>query len=164
MRKVLLIVLGLSLISCSKKIEENHSVSIVDNTKIQAFEGNFGCSNGSFIELIQDELGNVSFESTGQSLNTVNPKNGTFGTHPTISDRNIAVLNSSVRVSRNFNYSSSTHDIEQDISGSNITGNHRTDVVVTLIDGGIKISIKIWDGAVNGNINSVISNRSLKCY
>lgn len=162
--RILLLVLGLALIGCKNDMKETSSVIIVDNTKAQAFEGNFGCKNGSFIELLQDSNGNITFETIGQSLNSVNPNNNTIGTHPTISDRNIAVINSSVRVSRNYTYSSSTHDLEQDTNGSNITGSHRTDVRLQLIKGGIKVSIDIWAGAVNSNINNIVAKRVFECY
>jgi len=96
-------------------------------------------------------------------LNSINPKNNSTGTHPNITDRNVQPVNGKLILpSRNYNYSSSTHDIEEDDSGSNITGNHRTDITVEKVGyNKIKLTIQIWDGALNNNVNNIIANRTL---
>jgi len=143
----------------------DHHYDVIEQS--QAFEGHYEFINSkgerSFLELSTDGNGNVTFESTGQSLNSINPKNNSTGTHPNITDRNVQPVNGKLILpSRNYNYSSSTHDIEEDDSGSNITGNHRTDITVEKVGyNKIKLTIQIWDGALNNNVNNIIANRTL---
>lgn len=152
-----LVVLGLT--SCGKEY--------VTTTQMvaQDFEGFYYCDNNSNIELVTDYNNSVIVESYGQSMNSVNPKNGTLGTHPTVSYRDLVINgNKLVIFPRNYNYSSSTHDIENDTTGSNITGNKRTDVLFQLNnDKSLKVEFTIYSNAVNSNINSVIAKRTFTC-
>lgn len=140
-------------------------VSLVETFKAQDFEGFYYCDNNSTLELISDFSNRVTFESSGQSLNSVNPKNDSLGTHPTISDRDlIAVNNKLVMSPRNYNYNSSTHDLETDVRGSNITGNRRTDISLKLLtEHEIELTIDIFEGPVNGNVNSIVAKRLFNC-
>lgn len=132
----------------------------------QDFEGYWYCGNSSNVELIADYQDRITFETSGQSLNSLNPESLTeFGTHPTIGERDLILNNGKLVINpRNYNYSSSTHDIEEDVSGSNITGNHRTDIKVELkTSKELTLEIKIWSGALNTNINEIIATRTFNC-
>lgn len=169
MKKLLLMFCLILLASCGKEYVHTTSEVEVEVEKevfiAQDFEGFYTCDNYSQVELIVDYQDRVTFETSGQSLNSINPKNGSLGTHPTVSERDLVVNDNSLVINpRNYNYSSSSHDIEEDLSGSNITGNKRTDISVTKVDDTtIKIKFVIFDGAVNSNINDVIAERELNC-
>lgn len=148
------------LVSCEDDVYNYHS----ELTSTQAFEGYFQCENNSSIELLTDFSGAVYFDTSGQNLNSINPENGTLGTHPVISDRDVlAYDNQLILKPRNYNYSSSTSDIEEDISGSNITNSRRTDLSFRLEEDTLKIEISIYQNALNKNINSVVAFRTFTC-
>lgn len=83
--------------------------------------------------------------------------------HPTVTRENLEPKNGKIFFSQNVNYgSSSQYDLEEDVSGSDITGSKRTDYLFELLDGGkIKLTIKIYDNTINNNVNSVIATRVL---
>lgn len=163
--------MALALVSCGRSTREVHhedpikEIVVQEKLISQDFEGIYTCENYSNLELYADSLDRVSFVPQGQSLNSVNPQNDTLGTHPRIRERNLEITgNKLVAKPRNYNYSQSTHDIEEDVSGDDINGKHRTDVVVEkLSDYKIKVNITIFDGAVNSNINWVIVEREFEC-
>lgn len=157
--KIFMILPLLLLMSCEQNMVFIRGDTIVEK---QEFEGKYTFDNQSFIELITSVDNEITFVTAGQSLNSVNPENDTVGTHPIISDRDVELTNGKlVLPPRNVNYNT-RHDIEQDISGSNITGSHRTDVTVEkTANNGIKITIMIWQGALNNNINTIIATRIL---
>lgn len=153
-----LAVVTFGLSSCGK--EYVHSVEY----KAQDFEGFYKCSNNSQVELIADFNNRVSFETYGQSLNSINPKNQTLATHPTVSEKDLLIVGNSLIINpRNYTYSSSTHDVEQDASGANITGNKRTDIKVTRLESKINIEFIIYANANNSNINSITAQRVVEC-
>ena len=179
--RLTLLLISVNLISCinqpdnvTRRIKKETVVEKEIETKTEvvevekenpnlAFIGNYISADGlSFISITVDADELIRIESTGQVLTTMN-KNKTYGTHPVISvsrlnskDGKILILN------RNNNYSSSTHDLEADKTTSNITGNRRTDVVISKSEYGISINIKIFEGAVNSNVNKVILNRTIE--
>jgi hypothetical protein len=53
-------------------------------------------------------------------------------------------------------------DLEEDISGSNITGRRRTDFIVKWIDSEVILTIKVYRDEINDNINAVVLNRTYK--
>jgi hypothetical protein len=152
----------LLLVSCNDN--EYLTVEQVNVVESQEFEGFYYCDNSSQIELLVDFADRVTIETTGQSLNSINPKNGTLGTHPVIGDRDLLMNGNKLIINpRNYHYSSLSHDIEEDLSGNNITGHKRTDIEISKTDGGIQILIKIYAGAVNQNINNIIAERTINC-
>ena len=165
MKKLLIMISLLLLASCGK--DYVHTTSTVEKEVYlaQDFEGFYSCDNYSQVELIVDYQDRVTFETTAQSLNSINPDNGTLGTHPTVSERDLVVNGDSLVISpRNYNYSSSTHDIEEDTGGSNITGQRRTDVSVKKTgENTIELKFVIFSGAINSNINYVDAERTLNC-
>lgn len=160
MKKTLgLITLSLLLTSCGKEY-----VTSVEY-KAQDFEGYYYCENNSTIELVTDYSNRVTIESTGQSLNSVNPQNNTLGTHPTISYRDLIINKDRLVIpQRNYNYSSSTYDLENDTTGSDITGSKRTDVNMKMLSSDhLEVNIKIYANAINSNINSIVLDRTFSC-
>lgn len=150
------------LAGCSEDIFNNTYAYPVS---AEQFEGYYRCDNNSTLELISDFADRVSFETSGQSLNSLNPQNNTLGTHPVVSERDLLVYGNSLLIApRNYNYNSSTHDIEEDGSGSNITGNRRTDISVTRThDSSLEVTFSIYQNSVNNNINSIVAYRELTC-
>lgn len=155
---------------------------IVEIPKAQDFEGFYickivsagicdtdtppvNCLVDSYLELYADYEDRVSFETTGQSLNSLNPNNGTLGTFPVISAKDLVIADKKLNVApRNYTFDSSKHDIEEDVSGADINGSKRTDVSLELVDGNaVLLNIKVFDNPVNSNINDIIVDRTLKC-
>lgn len=156
--KKLLIILFL-LVGCGDEL-----TTIIGSSNTQRFEGIYICNDSSFLELEQDSLDTVRFDTSHQSLNSLNPENSSYGTHPTISENGLYAIDNKLYIRpRNYNYSSSTHDIEEDVSGSNITGNKRTDILVELKGDTLHIKIDIWGGAISHNINEIIASRDFTC-
>ena len=149
----------------AQDFEGRYKCSIVSAGVCDVATPPVNCEAESFLELYADYADRVSFETSGQSLNSVNPQNESLGTHPSIGDRDLEITGDSlVLAPRNYNYSSSTHDIEEDVNGSNITGNRRTDITVKLKKNkDLKLTLKIFDGAVNSNINNIVATRELNC-
>ena len=156
-----ILLITLLLASCGKDTDTHHyNTQVETETVVQQFEGSYVLENGGYIELIADDRGDITFESSGQTLVSVNPQNDTLGEHPKVTTKNVRILDGKLHVlNQNYNYSSSTHDIENDTTGANITGRHRTDIVVSKKGEGILIHIKIYQGAVGSNLNSVIAER-----
>jgi len=150
------------LMSGCGKTEYNNV--LVPTRMAQDFEGLFYCENGSNVELIADYQDRVTFETSGQSLNSINPINSTLSTHPIISNRDVVVNgNKLVMFPVNVTYSSSTHDVEKD-AGGDINGKKRTDYSISLNEQDqLLIKITIYDNAINSNINSIIVEREFTC-
>jgi len=159
MKKLIALATLVLLTSCGKDI------SVIETFKTQDFEGFYFCDNQSSLELLVDFNNRVTFETSGQSLNTVNPVNDTLGTHPTIGERDLLMANNKLIVTpRNYNYNSATHDIEEDVGGSDINGNRRTDLEVVLVkEKEVNITISIFANAVNSNVNNVVVKRTINC-
>ena len=92
---------------------------------------------------------------------SVNPENGTLGEHPhfTITDQFLS-QDGTLYFTTNITYGGG--DLEEDISGSNITGRRRTDFIVKFLDSEVNLTIKVYEDEVNDNINAVILNRTYK--
>jgi len=120
--------------------------------------------NGGYIELTSTQDGLIDIQSRYQNLQSENPDNNTIGTHPRISGTLLRQHNEVIQFERNDNYSSTTNDLEEDISGANIIGRHRTIYKFESYSDGdcLRITIKIYQGAVNSNINDVIASRILE--
>lgn len=155
--KSLVLVGALVLASCGKE-RVNERLVVVD-AKAQDFEGVFYFDHGSIIELVQSADGDVSILRQGQLLTSVNPQNDTFAQHPAISRTNEEVVGGKIAFTLNLNYTSG-QDVEQDVSGANITGKKRTDVLIELIEEGrIRIKLTIYSDQLNANANYVVATR-----
>ncbi len=159
----------LLLASCGpKEIIRSNTVTkeVTTIEKPQNFEGMFICDNFSRVELMVDYLGQVSFETSNQILNSINPSTGNIDTHPAISEKDLEAVgygNLIVLTSKNYNYSSSGNDVSEDLTGAQITGNHRTDIYVSSSDENlIEIKILIFDGPI-GAVSKVVVERSISC-
>jgi predicted transcriptional regulator len=158
---MLKVIVGLVLVlaACGKDGQYKVITETVIEAKAQDFEGVFYFEHGSIIELVQSADGDVSILSQGQLLTSVNPQNDTFAQHPVISRTNEEVVNGKIAFSVNLNYTSG-QDVEQDVSGANITGRKRTDVLIELIEEGrIRIKLTIYSDQLNANANYVIATR-----
>lgn len=154
------------LASCGK--EYTHTTSEIEVEKevyvAQDFEGYWYCDNGSNVELLADHLDRITFDTTGQSLNLINPSNSTLGTFPVIGERDLSVNDGKLIINpRNYNFDNNKHDIEKD-SGGDINGKRRVDLTVTLTSAStLTIKFKVYAGAINSNINYIDVDRELTC-
>ena len=113
---------------------------------------------GGSVEVSQDQYGRVSVAMLDY-ITSINPENGTYGEHPktNISDR-FLTQDKTLYFSQNVNYNSG--DLEQDVSGANITGTKRTDFTYKWIGDKLELNIKIFNSEKNDNINSIILDRT----
>ncbi|NVM46740.1 MAG: hypothetical protein HWN79_17675 [Candidatus Lokiarchaeota archaeon] len=156
MRYFILIMLVV-LIGCG----DDHHYHVSNNTTPQSFDGYFlldGASDANCVRFTQKTETLVDLETECQSLLSTNPENDTIAQHPVVALTNLIIINGKMIHSRNINYLSG-HDIEQDVNGSNITGNHRTDFIFEFVDDKLKLTIKIFDDANNNNINKLVATR-----
>jgi hypothetical protein len=157
-------ILVLALVGCGKDDNRHTTVNqvVVVDAKAQDFEGVYHFDNGGFIELIAASDGDVTVLSQGQILTSVNPENDTFAQHPTISRVNEEVVDGSVRFSVNLNYTSG-HDLEEDVSGANVLGQKRTDVLIQVLESGkLKITLTVYSDKLSNNANYVVAVRSFE--
>ncbi len=131
----------------------------------EAFVGNWYSQDSrgadSFISISMTTDNLLEIESQDQILTSYNKKSKTYGNHPTISVTNLPVKNGKVLLlNKSYSYSSSTHDLEEDKNGANITGNRRTDIVMEKIaENHLRVTIEIYEGNVNSNVNKVVAKR-----
>ena len=97
----------------------------------------------------------------GQALNSVNPNNDTLGTHPAIYYSGLEIYQGLARFSANVNYGVDTYDLEEDVSGRDIEGSHRTDYQFRMMGDKLEITITIYEGTTNNNLNTVVARRVL---
>lgn len=159
MKKLLLIITLLLTVACKDEV-----VYIDNQGNPVQFSGYFtldGPSDVNCIYLDEKNPGLVDIESDCQSLVTKNPQNNTLGQFPTITATNLIALGNEIRYTRNVNYSSG-NDIEEDVSGSNITGNRRTDFLIKFVDEKLELTISIYRNANNANLNEIVATRVFK--
>lgn len=165
--KYLLLALTLTLFSCGKdttevRIEEKEVIKEV--FVAQDFEGYWYCDNNSNVELLADYQDRITFDTAGQSLNSINPANSTLGTFPTVGERDLVVNGNKLVINpRNYNFDSSKHDIEKD-AGGDINGKKRVDLEVELINQSeLKIKFTVYANSINSNINFIDVEREFNC-
>ena len=150
------LILGLFFFSCT----ETNYIKIKELTS-QQFEGFYHLKNNGFIELIANKRGDINIINTNQHILSENPKNNTLAEHPRIYGSHLQILNNKLRWTRNEKYTGG-HDLEEDINGNNILGVKRTDYLIELIRGKLKITVLIWSNKIGNNINNVIAKRIIK--
>lgn len=151
---VLFVLTATTLFSCGKEY-----VTYTTPDDGLSFDGQFylSGSDANCITLNEIQPGVVDILSNCQSLVSENPENGTFGEFPRITRTNAFVQNGEIRFTVDLNYTSD-NDIEEDESGSNITGRRRTDVVVKFNDNNkLELTVDVWRD--DNNINNVIASR-----
>jgi len=159
-----ILALVLLLIGCDNKTVyetvTKESVQEVEINKAEKFDGTFYLPHQGQITLDERD-GLVDISNYNQFIFSENPENSTLATHPTISMRGLPVSDDKVRFVRDYNYTTK-NDIEEDVSGSNITGKKKTDYTLELDKNScLKINIKIWSGAIKDNPNFLIAERNL---
>lgn len=161
MKKLILILLLLT--GCGKD-SYYHTKEYVPVVDAQDFEGYWYCDNNSNLELIADFKNRITFETIGQSLNTVNPSNDTLGTFPVISERDVLVNNNKLLINpRNYTFDKDTHDVEKD-TGGDIDGQKRVDLLIELKSKKkLNIKVKVYNDKINNNINSIVADREFNC-
>lgn len=135
---------------------------IVEVEKVQEFEGVYLLPLGGQIELVVGEDGGVSIIRTGQEIVSQNPKNLTYANHPIITCEDCEVVDGKLVISKNVNYkTSSQYDIEEDDSGSNVTGVRKTVYTLSVKDGVLTLQIQIFSNKIGSNINFIVVDRTL---
>lgn len=157
---IILTIAALFLSACGSDYHTIEKVPVeVEVPVAQDFEGVFYFENGSQIELVAGYDGDVTILRSGQSLQSINPQNDTLGSHPTVSGEGFEVSNGKIFFFSNANYTGG-NDLEEDVSGSNITGQKRTDYLIELLgDGRLQLTIKIYSDKINNNANYVVATR-----
>jgi len=156
--KMLLLAL-LFLVGCGQEVMVDHrsSTTYLD----QPFEGVYYFDYGGYLEIIVSEDNELTILRENQSLQSVNPQNNTIGSHPSIYYSGLEVKNGIARFSTNVNYGVDTYDLEGDTSGADIESNHRTDYEFKMSGDKLQITIRIYEGTTNTNLNYVIAERIL---
>lgn len=152
-----LVLVILALVTSCGKDTVVYTPQQVENDLI--FDGRFylNGSDANCITLNETQPGVVDILSTCQSLVSKNPENGTFGEFPRITRTNAFVINGEIRFTSDINYNSD-NDIEEDVSGDNINGRKRTDVLIKFNENNmLELTLSVWDG--NNNINTVVAKR-----
>lgn len=132
-----------------------------------SFEGYFSLSGSpsdvNCIRLEETIEGLVNIDSDCFSLVSKNPENGTFGQFPSFTRRDIKVRDGKLLFFVDLNFSSSTHDIEEDDSGSNISGRRRVDVEIFFDeDDRLVLRLFVYEGQNNGNLNDIVVRRTFR--
>ena len=170
MRKILIALIILNVFACNEgsktffqpeRVIEKEIIKEVSKKHEVLFAGYFNLSgpgNANCIYLDEKIDNVVDIETDCQSLLSINPKNSTVGQFPGISGTNLLVVNGEIRFTRNVSYTTG-NDLEEDISGTDIVGSKRTDFLIQVLNGRIKITITIFKAANNNNLNEIIAER-----
>lgn len=164
----------LFLVSCGKTeyVVQTKEVpgptTTVEVPVAQDFEGVFYLPHNGYIELIQAEDGDVYFDTSYQSIVSKNKGPGagqnSFANHPSIGGK-YEVNNGVIFFGRDVDYKSSNqYDLEADSDGANITGKHYTTFKVEKVDDDIKLTITIYSGTKNDNLNWILTKRVLRSH
>jgi hypothetical protein len=132
---------------------------LIQNSDTSLFNGQFYLSGSSTncITLSEITPGIVDLLSDCQNLTTENPENGTFGEFPRITRNNMLVINNEIRFTTYLTFDGAD-DIEEDVSGSNISGRKKVDVLIAINENNnLELTIEVWDG--DTNINEVVATR-----
>lgn len=154
------LLLALLVLGCGPEIKHEY-VTVAGNVDIK-FEGYYyldggdGAVNCIYLDRVAENI--VHLDSDCQSLVSVNPENKSLGQFPRITNYSNVIIDNKIRFTKNVTYSSG-NDLEEDVSGSNITGSRRTDVVIEHEAGKLKLTIKVYKAANNSNLNSVVAVR-----
>ncbi len=157
--KYLTLMALLILVGCGSNTE--YVVQHHDTPVAQEFEGVYYFDNGGYLEIIMGEDQELTIVREGQALNSVNPNNDTLGTHPAIYYSGLEIYQGLARFSANVNYGVDTYDLEEDVSGRDIEGSHRTDYQFRMMGDKLEITITIYEGTTNNNLNTVVARRVL---
>ena len=164
MKNLAITFLLFSTTACGDKVYQSFEQAKVDQERL-LFSGYFYLDgpDGSYNCIYLDEKaeGVVDIETDCQSLVSVNPENGTIGQFPSVSATSLIVDDQKLRFTRNMNYTSG-NDLEEDASGSNITGSRRTDFVIEFVDGRLSIQISVYANSNNNNLNYIVAKRTFK--
>lgn len=156
MKKTLLLCTIL-LASCGKTEKITVENTIMETKISHDLDAVYYFDNGGSIEVSQDQYNRITLYQLDY-LTSVNPQNDTLGEHPrtNITDKYLT-LDNKILYSTNVNYSNG--DLENDTSGANITGQHRTDFEYQFKDDKLYLTIKIYDSVKFSNVNYVIATR-----
>ena len=138
----------------------------VEVPKAQDFEGVFYLPHGGYIELIEAHDGDVYFDTSYQSIisKNIGPGAGlnSFANHPPISGK-YEVSNGTLFFGKDVDYKSSNqYDLEADEDGADITGKHYTTFKVDKVDDDIRLTITVYSGTKNNNLNWILTKRVLR--
>jgi len=129
----------------------------------ESFVGNYISEDSmSFIRIDQDSEGLLRLESADQVITILNTVSNTYGTLPLLTfSRAVATDNSLVFINKSFAYTNTSNDLEHDLTGVDITGSRRTDIIFTKNDAGLEVNIRIFEGNVGTNVNNVQLDRTI---
>ena len=108
--------------------------------------------------MLVDSHGRVTLNMVS-SLLTVNPENDTFGVHPRTNTGYKFLDGNKVVLARDITYTSGG-DLEEDVSGANITGKRYT-VLTYTVSNTLKLRIQVFSDELNDNPNTVVLDREV---
>ena len=169
MKQLVVISMMFGLVACDDTVYEVQPEKVIEREVIKEipqehetlFAGYFildGPSDANCIYLDEKIPNVVDIESDCQSLVSINPENNSDGQFPIITASNLPVIDGKIRYTRNITYTSG-HDLEEDVSGSNITGSRRTDVLIEIVDDRLRLTLSIYENANNNNLNEIVAER-----
>jgi len=183
--KNLIVLIGfLTLVSCDEKVRyvtptptervvevpvPGEEVEVVVEKEVfvaQDFENVYLFRNGGFIEMVASKDDEVTILNSGFNLVVRNKGNNTYANFPRVTGENLEIIDNTISIARNVNYGSgSQYDLERDDNGQNITGSRYTVMKYTLLeDLTVKLSITIYSGKQNNNLNFIIFKRTLRSF
>jgi len=155
------------LVGCGDEIVDVVEVPVVETVEVpvaQDFENVYFFDNSGFIEFVQSSDNEVTILREGFNLIIQNLLNETFANFPFFGQENLEVKDGIIKVARDINYrTSSRYDLEEDVSGDNITGRKFTTIKIEKLEGAkIRLDIKIYDNPKSNNLNFVIFERVIE--
>lgn len=150
--KKLLLILTFVLTACG------NDYTYIQDSVTSEFNGIFYVtgSDNNCIELTQNFDGLVDIATSCQKLVTVNPENDTLGEFPNISLRDQKIIDGKVRFTVYQNFTSDL-DVEEDVSGSNISGRKKVEGVLEFVEGSLRLELRVFDD--DTNLNFVVAER-----
>lgn len=129
----------------------------------ESFVGNYISEDGlSFVRIDQDPEGLLRLEATDQVITILNTISATYGTLPLLSfTRAMATDDSLVFINKGLAYTNVANDLEVDATGVDIVGTRRTDIIFTKNDTGLELNVRIFEGNVGTNVNTVQLDRTI---
>ena len=160
MYKLILPILIFLLSGCNEQITTRF---ITQETPVkQQFEGQYHFEHGGFLELISNDLGELTFSRIDQELVTVNPYDNSLAYHKPVEAIKLLPVGDTIRFILNVSYTSS-QKLKEDTGNKVIEGQHRTVYTIKLIDGDrIELTIDIYKGKSGEGLDKLLATRTIR--
>lgn len=124
-------------------------------------EGSYFGAFGAEIELLTNDRGQVKIKHK-QNLISINPQNDTYAVHPKTNTGYLFAQNGVLTVRKNVNYTNN-YDIENDLTGANISGKRLTVFTYSLDQNDeLTVKVEIFSDELKDNPNFIHATRTFK--